>query len=384
MASSLIFCGAASATGSYTWTAVTGLTDTYCYNMASSSTGQYVACSNYGGDLLTSSDYGATWVDQTVPGSHEWNSIAMSANGQYLLASIYNGDMYVSNDYGATWVDQTSQGSAYWGVVAVSGNGQYMIADDNGNNVDISSDYGSTWAAKTVVSGSADLFALSVSSTGQYMQTANYTNGYVYTSSDYGNTWTPQTSSGQQYWGSLASSANGQYVAAVGYSGDVYVSSDYGANWTTTSIPGAGDIYSVVMSGDGKTLIASDATSSTGYIYESYDYGVTWTQDANAGTGQGWYSIAGSSDLSKVYAVDNDSIVWSGSNPSLVASQAGPSAPSPSPTVAATISAPNTGYGAPSNDGYLTIVAIVTLIAALGTTGYSLRRYVRKLHRPAR
>src|SRR5438876_1098910 len=95
-------------------------------------------------------------------------------------------------------------------------------------------------------------------------------------------TWTP-TSAPFQDWGSVASSADGTKLVAVGrqtydinsgeyMGGLIYTSTDSGVSWTRTTAPSS-NWSSVASSADGTTLVAVvdiyDAVGNLGFIYTS-------------------------------------------------------------------------------------------------------------------
>jgi photosystem II stability/assembly factor-like uncharacterized protein len=71
-------------------------------------------------------------------------------------------------------------------------------------------------------------------------------------------------------------------VAAAG-SGQIYISADSGATWTQTSAPTNYDWFSVASSADGNQLVAvgSDLSFSQGVIFTSTNSGATWIQQTN-------------------------------------------------------------------------------------------------------
>jgi hypothetical protein len=76
-------------------------------DVASDSTGQFLAACGFDGVWL-SSDYGATWTQSSVPTFYEeWFSIASNSYGQYLFVVSNNGggdgNMYLSSNYGSSW-----------------------------------------------------------------------------------------------------------------------------------------------------------------------------------------------------------------------------------------------------------------------------------------
>ncbi len=81
--------------------------------------------------------------------------------------------------------------------------------------------------------------------------------------------------------------------------GYIYTSTDAGATWTQQTSAGNRDWYSIASSSDGTKLAA---VASNNYIHTSTDAGATWTQQTSAGN-HVWLSIASSSDGTKLAAV---------------------------------------------------------------------------------
>jgi hypothetical protein len=291
------------------------------------------------GYIYTSMDSGATWT-QTGPQQY-WQSVASSADGTKLVAvaSLYwdaisqyqsgLGHIYTSMDSGATWTQTGTQ--QIWNSVASSSDGTKLVAVTNPESsmlttghIYTSVDSGATWTQTgapgngwTSVASSSDgtkLVAVGfgyTSNTGQGDLTN--TNGYVYISMDSGATWTQ--SGPQQAWNSVASSADGTKLVAVGFDigpdgiggfGYIYTSVDSGATWTQT---GAKQYWqSVASSSDGTKLVA---VAAYGNIYTSADSGATWTQ---TGSPEDWQSVASSSDGTKLVAVVNGGHIYTSSD----------------------------------------------------------------------
>jgi photosystem II stability/assembly factor-like uncharacterized protein len=90
--------------------------------ISSSSTGQYVSFSVYGGYIYISSDYGNTWTQKE--NIRSWISISVSSSGQYQSSVVSNGYIYISSDYGNTW---TQKGNiSFYNSISVSSSGQYQ------------------------------------------------------------------------------------------------------------------------------------------------------------------------------------------------------------------------------------------------------------------
>lgn len=162
------------------------------------------------------------------------------------------------------------------------------------------------WSGQ-ILETNADGTRLITSDSASYNSGQPNTNRYVYLSSDSGQTW---TNSGLPagWWGPVASSSTGQYLAAGNYGlggqggGPLYTSADYGATWRLSS---AGNKYwwNIKMSADGSFMIAS--YDHAGVPYVSYDFGSTWAALAGFTSGQ-WRDLGVSSDGKVVAVCNND------------------------------------------------------------------------------
>lgn len=124
--------------------------------------------------------------------------------------------------------------------------------------------------------------------------------GLVYTSTNSGGTWNA-TSAPNQFWTAVACSADGATMVAAsappnGPGAAIFISRDAGANWTQATAP---DYYwtSVTSSADGTRFVAvsgGDPRFFTDVIYVSLDSGATWT--AGSAPNQWWSSVASAAD----------------------------------------------------------------------------------------
>ncbi len=359
----------AQASGSYTWATISGGPSTgFCENLSASSTGQYVACANTSGDVFVSSDYGATWADQTTLGSNNWFAAGVSETGQYMAVGARGGFLYLSNNYGATWNQVSTLGSQLWYSAAVSSSGQYVAAVDFAGTVEISSDAGLSWSAKTLA-GAANLTSVAMSKDGQYVYAADNggSPGELFVSSDFGATWTPKGSNSHGFWESVSSAASGQYAVATDTYGEVYITSDYGATWAPQTVHAGGFFYNAIISSNGQYLMAPDVNNN-GFLYESFDGGNTWASDTNLGLGSasGWWTITASYDFSRVVATDDNGVDYTGFNAALFVSPSSPGSSSPTLSTPQKLPGnPDTGYGAP-NDRYPYLLAASVVCVGFG------------------
>lgn len=238
-----------------------------------------IACSTDGTRLVavpssgypyTSANGGVSWVQQTGGTSTAYSGVASSGDGVNLVA-ISSAHIYTSSNGGTNWTQRSNAGTGWTGV-ACSSDGTRIVAVANASaKIYVSKDSGITWtsngpptSAFTCVASSADGTKLIAGSTSP----AN-----LYTSGDGGVTWTPRPSANGSLanpaWKSVASSADGENLAAVSNTGFIVTSSDGGQTWITRT----NGISTVQQPW---TCIASSATGSrllaginSGYLYTS-------------------------------------------------------------------------------------------------------------------
>jgi hypothetical protein len=232
------------------WSSPLSMTTSHGWGgLASDSAGAHlVAVGEFPGDIWTSTDLGASWIDRTASGpAHglDWSSVASSSDGTHLVAvegsgevvtasGVVTGDIWTSGDSGVTWTNRTASGAAHnlaWRSVASDANGTNLIAV--GAGIWTSSDSGATWTPQATniatyawvsVASSSDgthLIAASLAPDGNSVSTA----GDLWTSSDSGVTWTNQTSGtflATQQWTGVASDATGAHVVAAARGGDIW------------------------------------------------------------------------------------------------------------------------------------------------------------------
>jgi photosystem II stability/assembly factor-like uncharacterized protein len=100
------------------------------------------------------------------------------------------------------------------------------------------------------------------------------------------------------YWNSLASSANGTNLIAVGYSSFIYTSRDSGTTWSSNFLhTAAGGCTCVASSADGTKLLVGTVSD---VLYTSTNSGITWL--SNNVPARTWKSVASSADGSRLVA----------------------------------------------------------------------------------
>ena len=318
------------------------------YLVASSSTGARLAVaasSSSTGRLFTSSDYGASWVEQ-AGAFHTYSpytAISMSDDGSRIVASTgsnfgyggRNNALYTSNDFGATWrlgELVNPPGTAWTGVatingVAISGDGSHITACavpffnssyTSPAGVWISTDGGTTyalsaapaglkWAGVKMSKSGMSIVAASEAATseGYDPPAVKSSAGFVHTSSDGGVTWQRRQVNGStpvQYWSAGTISSDGAIMHAVPAVGSYFFSSTDGGNsWVQKPIPDWTILgYAFGASADGTKLVMT--VRSDTYTSASSGAAGSWVKSSTLPDITYWSSMAASSDLTHLVA----------------------------------------------------------------------------------
>jgi len=147
----------------------------------------------------------------------------------------------------------------WWFAVASSADGNELVAAGGGIQDDprwiyVSTNAGSTWVQSSAPAG--EWIAVAASSDGTRLAAADISGlGSIYTSTNSGTTWISNSLPPFINWSSVASSATGNKLVAVGFFGSIYSSTNFGATWETNDAPDESWEY-VVSSADGNKLAA--------------------------------------------------------------------------------------------------------------------------------
>ena len=223
-------------------------------SLAISSDGTYVAVTTSPGQIYTSTNSGVSFTPRDI--SRQWAGIASSSNGLNLVATVNGGQIYTSTDAGVTWTPRES--SRNWGRVASSSDGSVLAALTGiSGGLFVSTDYGVTWTQR--LSLGQNVLGLAISADGRKIAAA-VNGGLIYLSSDYGLSWnSPPKIAG---WVSIASSADGNVMAAVAFGGGgtpVYLRR---SNNFTGGVRGYGSIELIYV-GSGKFLVLNSVGTLT-------------------------------------------------------------------------------------------------------------------------
>ena len=241
----------------------------YWNSITSSSDGSKLAAVVENGSIYTSTDSGATWIEQTSAGSRYWSSITSSSDGTKLAAAVSGGYIWTSNNSGVTWIAQTGAGSGYWKSITSSSDGTKLAVVLNPGKIYTSTDSGASWTLRE----SPRFWTSITSSSDGTKLAAAVDNGAIYTSIDSGATWTARRTAGSRTWVYLTSSSDGSKLVAAKNNGYIYTSTDSGANWASVSVAVSQSWASITSSSDGSKLAAA---LYGGSIYLSTDSGATW------------------------------------------------------------------------------------------------------------
>jgi DNA-binding beta-propeller fold protein YncE len=211
-------------------------------SVASSADGVKLAAADLPGHkIFTSTNAGSTWAQASNAPVLAWYSIASSADGSklaavanaaYFLPSPVATNIYTSTNFGATWITNTVPATPFgiqnnWTAIASSADGSRLIAAGGGYNspgyIFDSTNFGAAWrlTATNVTPGLGHNQWIGVASSADGSKLAAVSEsglpGGVITSSDSGATWTTNAVPNLT-WNAVALSADGaKLVVTVGY-----------------------------------------------------------------------------------------------------------------------------------------------------------------------
>ncbi|MBP8295369.1 MAG: hypothetical protein KAX84_04625 [Burkholderiales bacterium] len=244
--------------------------------IASSADGTKLAALVDGGKIYTSTDSGVTWTPRES--ARSWRAIASSADGTKLAAVVGGGQIYTSTDSGVTWTPRDS--ARTWSAIASSANGNKLVAAVGGGQLFTSTDSGATWVPRgygpqnwVFIASSSDGVKLAATGFTQFISGGATYPVPIYISNNSGVIWGPVVDTEQYGWGGIASSADGNKLAAVITGGQIHTSTDSGATWTPR---GSARNWTVIASSADGTKLAAGTRDGT--IFTSTDGGATWIQ----------------------------------------------------------------------------------------------------------
>ena len=281
---------------------------TYLSSVASSADGSKLVAAGGNVGLFLSTNSGSTWTNSF---GGDWTRVASSADGAKLVA-VTMGDVVTSTDSGATWQhDYPVEPERVWSAVASSADGtKLVVAAYNGGPLYASANSGTSWVQLTNYPVANQwILAIASSADGRTLATASkklvpFGQGGVYISTNSGQTWVQVTNLPNDDWDAIALSADGTKMVAAPQNDSIYISTNTGATWSPTETPS--ELWeSVAMSADGTKVIAGPAA----VIYTSVDSGITWT--TNNVPFVNCVSVASSADGNELEAVDSSVVgIW--------------------------------------------------------------------------
>jgi photosystem II stability/assembly factor-like uncharacterized protein len=205
-------------------------------------------------------------------GANDWVALSTSADGTKVVGARQNSEVYVSTNSGASWTDQSVLGSDNWNQVAMSSDGSKIIVGGN-NSYAVSVDSGSTW---TKIPGTT--YSVSMSSNGQKM--ARVSGGTIYLSSDSGQSWVRGNPGGD--FNIVDYSPDGNLLIAGKWDGHLFTSADNGTTWVGRTASSSSSRWTnIVTNASGSTVFLTHfQDSDIGDLYKSTDSGATWTKQS--------------------------------------------------------------------------------------------------------
>jgi len=210
----------------------------------------------------------------------------------------------------------SEMGNKNWPRVSSNADGTQLAAIAGDRTIWVSYDSGANWVKRTgagitstgqvLPEGDRSWQRVASSTDGQKLAAVVY-NGSVWTSSDAGLTWTERAASGARLWSDIASSSDGTKLVALAYPGGVWTSNDSGLTWTERVNAGYRNWGAVASNADGNVIVAS---WNDGNISVSHDSGNTWTVSSIPSNFGWWRALASNADGSRLYGVEWCGGIW--------------------------------------------------------------------------
>ena len=267
-------------------------------------------------NLRFSDDGGVSWSNRGV--GVDWTfdawDLASSSSGQYVIITQNGGYIHTSNDYGQTWVKKTNvvggcwaRADGQWRRTSMSYSGQYQVVMENCGTIFVSSNYGGSFQERIVDPAliNQDVFAdVEISGGGSRIIIPTDSRiGKVYLSTNFGLSFSEirQLSfTPEKTWITVEVSGDGMTLLACAAQDNIWTSRDGGATWRESVVAGgrdAKDWLAATISYDGNNIGIGRATT----ILTSSNGGQSW--EARPGSPESrWVGIASSQDGFIMYA----------------------------------------------------------------------------------
>ena len=247
-----------------------------------------------GGYAWISKNQGSTWSQTDSPQTN-WVLIAGSSTGQNMLAAENNGILFYSTDYGNKWTAVSSSPQIMWSSIACEGGGSNCIAVAlNAGSTLYYFDFGqltlsfysvsylnvNAWAAITIGCCYQDSsWSVAYVAAGD---TSNSYSGRIYYSNNIGasDTYVELSGSPTLEWTAITCNSDGTTVVAAANNNGIYYSLNSGETWTMSDAPSNNNWFRLATSLNGQYLAALEGcvgtSCTTNQIYLSADLGKTW------------------------------------------------------------------------------------------------------------
>ena len=262
--------------------------------LACSSDGvKMVGAAGGGGGISTSTDSGQNWTSQTT--TYSPDAVASSADGVRLLGATRGGVVILSTNSGNVWSQFIAATIEWSGACSSADGSKFAVCVSNAaasGTAYVWNNYGATSNFPASPMG-AGLSGIACSSDCTKLVTVGF--GGIYTSTNTGTSWVSRFSGGN--WTCVASSADGNKLAAAITGGSVYTSTNAGASWQAQSNAPVAAWSAISLSADGGRIVA---VVNGGSVYFSANFGVSWTKISSGN--QNWRAAVCSSEGTRMAA----------------------------------------------------------------------------------
>ena len=173
-----------------------------------------------------------------------------------------------------TWNVQATDFPGAWRDIAVSDGGTRLIGatSTSSNFVYTSADGGATWTARSLAPSTTRSWSVASSASGQYLAAVAFSEQIRV---DFGATWTSLTNGGSTNWYDIQISNDGQVIQAARSSGGISVSTNGGSSFTTYPVKSTSTVVGTAASQDGQYVLANIADRT---LYYSTNSGAAWAE----------------------------------------------------------------------------------------------------------